>query len=92
MTLGKLISNLTNMHEMSCLKVDNIFLSLEARLVEDGNAGCGELGLQASNPNAPTKLVVVENTPQVTTFAKLFIDFFCTYACHNLDFNFYFSC
>merc|ERR1740128_279082 len=36
----------------------------KARLVEDGNAGCAELGLQASNPNAPTKLVVVENTPQ----------------------------
>ena len=32
-----------------------------ARLLADGNAAAAELGLQAANPNAPTKLVVVAN-------------------------------
>ena len=34
----------------------------KARLLADGNAAAAELGITASNPNAPTKLVVVENT------------------------------
>ena len=32
------------------------------RLLDDGNSAASELGLTASNPNAPTKVVVVENT------------------------------
>merc|ERR1719450_997947 len=32
------------------------------RLLEDGNAAAAELGIVASNANAPTKLLVVENT------------------------------
>ncbi|XP_023334370.1 uncharacterized protein LOC111705901 isoform X2 [Eurytemora carolleeae] len=36
----------------------------KVRLLEDGNKGVAELGLEGSNPNAETKLVVVENTDQ----------------------------
>lgn len=36
--------------------------AFKARLLADGNAAAAELGITASNPNAPTKLVVVENT------------------------------
>lgn len=32
------------------------------RLLQDANEAAAELGIAASNPNAPTKLVVVENT------------------------------
>ena len=42
--------------------VDDAF---KARLLEDGNAAAAELGLNASNPNAPTKLTVVENDARV---------------------------
>lgn len=37
----------------------------KARLLEDGNAAARELGIDASNVNAPTKLTVVENTREV---------------------------
>ena len=37
----------------------------KARLLEDGNAAAAELGIVASNPNAPTKFVIVENTESV---------------------------
>ena len=37
----------------------------KARLLEDGNATAAELGIMASNPNAPTKFVIVENTETV---------------------------
>ena len=37
----------------------------KARLLADGNAAAGELGILASNINAPTMLTVVENTPDV---------------------------
>mmetsp|Transcript_39135 Transcript_39135/g.110608 ORF Transcript_39135/g.110608 Transcript_39135/m.110608 type:complete len:529 (+) Transcript_39135:1-1587(+) len=33
------------------------------RLLQDANAACAELGIQASNANTPTRLVVVEQTP-----------------------------
>eukprot|EP00457_Paulinella_chromatophora_P006573 gb/GEZN01006592.1/.p1 GENE.gb/GEZN01006592.1/~~gb/GEZN01006592.1/.p1 ORF type:complete len:502 (+),score=78.86 gb/GEZN01006592.1/:115-1506(+) len=36
----------------------------KARLLEDGNAAAQELGIQASNHTSPTKLIVVENTPE----------------------------
>lgn len=42
--------------------VDDAF---KARLLEDGNAAAAELGLNASNPNAATKLTVVENDARV---------------------------
>ena len=32
------------------------------RLLDDANQAAAEMGIVASNPNAPTKLVVVENT------------------------------
>jgi nitrile hydratase len=37
----------------------------KARLLVDGNRAAAELGIQASNVNAPTMLTVVENTPDV---------------------------
>lgn len=37
----------------------------KARLLEDGNLAAAELGIVASNANAPTKFVVVENTCEV---------------------------
>ena len=37
----------------------------KALLLKDGNAAALELGIDAGNVNAPTKLVVVENTPDV---------------------------
>jgi len=41
--------------------VDDAF---RQRLLDDGNAACGELGISASNPTAPTKLVVVEQSKE----------------------------
>merc|ERR1719229_1018348 len=38
--------------------------AFKARLLQDGNAACAELGISASNPTAPTELVVVEQTPE----------------------------
>ena len=35
------------------------------RLLADGNAAAAERGIVAANPNAPTKVVVVENTSEV---------------------------
>ena len=37
----------------------------KARLLEDGNTAAAELGITASNANAPTKFVIVENTETV---------------------------
>ena len=37
----------------------------KARLLEDGNTAAAELGILASNANAPTKFVIVENTETV---------------------------
>ena len=34
----------------------------KTRLLEDGNKASEEVGVSASNPNAPTKFVVMENT------------------------------
>lgn len=39
--------------------------AFEARLLEDAAAAAAELGIVASNPNAPTVLTVVKNTPSV---------------------------
>lgn len=36
--------------------------AFKARLLEDGNKAALEIGVDASNPNAPTKLVVFENS------------------------------
>ena len=35
------------------------------RLLEDGNTAAAELGIEASNANAPTKFVIVENTETI---------------------------
>ncbi|KAJ1457720.1 nitrile hydratase [Pelagophyceae sp. CCMP2097] len=39
--------------------------SFRAALLQDGNAAAKTLGINASNPNAPTMLTVVENTAEV---------------------------
>ncbi|CAJ1353142.1 unnamed protein product [Effrenium voratum] len=36
----------------------------KARLLQDANKACLELGVNATNPTAPTQLVVFEQTPQ----------------------------
>ena len=36
----------------------------KARLLTSGNEACLELGIDAVNPTAPTRLVVFEQTPQ----------------------------
>lgn len=38
--------------------------AFKQRLLTDGNAACQELGIQAANPTAPTKLVVMEQTAE----------------------------